>query len=451
MSWSEMGRTLRRREEGLGFVFMPVRLTPLPPSLQPVLTFLLSAGAPVFAPSLPSLAAFEEAAGGRIAIGTVALLDDNPRLAKFGASERAKLRSLAAEITLEIERFLGEREKMQFLRRGSSSSTLSISIPPTTTAAVASLPPPIHLPTPSSSTATSPTSPAAYSAPKPPPTHAKKVSFDRGGGGRRGSLSQGYVDYDAQLVATASPTSPPTAAPAAPAGLTPPLEVNDEEADAFYAEQARLPPAPPSPPTSPSSPLSSSPFSSVQPRLPPLLANTPPKVIYASACTSLASGLGLSLVYLVALDLSQCPPAPSIVGNPTLSLLAAHNLPIDSKPSFDPALHLRALRAPEGGLLFRSPAVKRSSKEKERKGKGKEREREAQEEGGSGFASGVLLPVAETDTQGWVLAGYTTDKRRRWGEEEMNRLEDAREKLQKVLLWQENGGWGPDGGSGEHA
>jgi hypothetical protein len=101
--------------------------------------------------------------------------------------------------------------------------------------------------------------------------------------------------------------------------------------------------------------------------------------------------------------------------------------------------------------LYRAPAVKssKSSSSRDKKGKGKEKEPREDESGGSGFASGVLLPVAETDTKGWVLAGYTTDKRRRWGEEEMSRLEDAREKLQKVLLWQETGGWGPDGGQGE--
>lgn len=53
---------------------------------------------PIYAPSLPSLAALEEEAGGRIAIGTVALLDDWPRTTKFGSSERAKLYVLAHSI-----------------------------------------------------------------------------------------------------------------------------------------------------------------------------------------------------------------------------------------------------------------------------------------------------------------------------------------------------------------
>lgn len=49
------------------------------------------AAMPIFAPSMPELASFEEEAGGRIAIGTIAVLDDWPRLAKFGSTERAKL------------------------------------------------------------------------------------------------------------------------------------------------------------------------------------------------------------------------------------------------------------------------------------------------------------------------------------------------------------------------
>ncbi|GAA5848593.1 hypothetical protein JCM8547_004565 [Rhodosporidiobolus lusitaniae] len=346
------------------------------------------AGMPIFAPSLPSIAPFEEAAGGRIAIGTVALLDDQPQLGKWGASERAKLRSLSSQITVEVERFLNAREKATFLRRGSASSSVG-GLPPSTTLG-ASLPP--------SSATTSPK----------PSGHAKKVSFDPEGGRR---ASQGYVDWNAQLAAASFAVKPAPERQGKPAALHLPVEDNS------------LP-----------SPLLPS-------ALPPLLASTSPSVIFSAACHALATNLQLSLVYLVALDLSSCPPAPSIVGTPVLSLLAAHNLPTNSNASFDPALHLRALRAPEGGLLYRSPPSNRTKDEK-----GKAREKRA---AGSGFASGVLLPVAETDVKGWVLAGYTIDKKRRWGEEEMEEFEEVRRKLAKVVLWQDRGGWGPDGGRGE--
>lgn len=136
-------------------------------------------------------------------------------------------------------------------------------------------------------------------------------------------------------------------------------------------------------------------------------------------CASLAKALDLSLVYIVKLDLSKCPSPPATTGLTDLELVAAHNLPEDSHASFDPALHLRALRAPEGGLLFRSPA-----------------------ESGGKFASGVLLPIAETPpggvltdggAQGWVLAGYTVERERKWGSREMAAFEKTRAALMPLL------------------
>lgn len=161
--------------------------------------------------------------------------------------------------------------------------------------------------------------------------------------------------------------------------------------------------------------------------LPPILASTPSSSIFTAACTSLAQTLALDLVYLVSLDLRSCPPAPSINGSPGLTLLASHNLPQDSNATFDPALHLRALRAPEGGLLYRSPSSSA------RGGEGR----------AGGFASGILLPIAETDNErGWVLAGYTTDRRKKWGEKEMDQFDRIREGLAKVVLWKEQVGEG---------
>ncbi|BGP13884.1 hypothetical protein JCM10213_002523 [Rhodosporidiobolus nylandii] len=318
------------------------------------------AGMPIFAPSLPSVTPFEDAAGGRIAIGTVAVLDDQPRLLEWGTSERAALRSLASEITAEIERFLVERDRTPVGRRSSASSTT-----------------------------------ASFNAAAPPSSkhhgHVKKVSFDRGST-RRDSIGPTYVDWDAQLVASSASATLPSAK-------------EKEEIE----------------PTRSDAPSKAT--------LPPLLASSSPAMIYTSACTSLASTLELSLVYLVELDLSTCEPAPSLSGSPTLSLLAAHNLPTGSNASFDPSLHLRALRAPEGGLLYRSPTSPST--------------------GGSGFASGVLLPVAETDTKGWVLAGYTTQQKRRWADKEMDEFEKVRAGVAKVVLWQDRGGWGPGGGKGD--
>ncbi|GAA6051327.1 hypothetical protein JCM3770_004485 [Rhodotorula araucariae] len=318
------------------------------------------AGMPIFAPSLPSFAGFEEEAGGRIAIGAVSLLDDWPRTSKFGATDRANLRSLASEITHEIERFLREREEHGFARRGSTSSAMSSSV--------------------THSTGYSSGSQSTMRS-----GHAKKVSFDADAPADRGS-ENGYVDWDAQLsrrgsIPEAERERPPTPAPTAPL---------------------------PEPPAA---------------TLPAILASTPSSSIFSAACTSLAQNLDLALVYLVSLDLTTCPPAPSMDGHPALTLMAAHNLPSDSSASFDPALHLRALRAPEGGLLYRSPSS-------------------AAAEAQGGFASGILLPVAETEATGWVLAGYTTERRRKWGEREMDQFDAIREGLAKVVLWKDSVGEG---------
>ncbi|GAA5861962.1 hypothetical protein JCM3774_001367 [Rhodotorula dairenensis] len=272
------------------------------------------AAMPIFAPSMPELAAFEEEAGGRIAIGTIAVLDDWPRLTKFGSTERAKLRSLASEVTREIERFLLERGDAGCLSTEDVSMTFS--------------PHPPH-------------------PPHPPP-----------------------------------PSLPPP---------VPDVRESDEDPSVFVSARSSA-------------------------SGPPRAAN---ENLLAQHCASLAKTLDLSLVYVVKLDLSRCPPPPATTGLVGLELLAAHNLPEESHASFDPALHLRALRAPEGGLLFRSPA-----------------------ESGGKFASGVLLPVAETPgnhasgsgAQGWVLAGYTVERERKWSSREMDAFETVRAALRPLLV-----------------
>lgn len=121
--------------------------------------------------------------------------------------------------------------------------------------------------------------------------------------------------------------------------------------------------------------------------------------VFDQAVTLLAQALNMSLVYLAAIDLA---PSTSIAGQPAepvLRLLAAEGLP-DPAPAFDPALHIKALRAPEGGLLYRNP-----------------RSGAADGTSGSqvatvGYASGILIPVLEVRRIGYVLSGYTRDPTR---------------------------------------
>jgi len=179
-------------------------------------------------------------------------------------------------------------------------------------------------------------------------------------------------------------------------------------------------PAPPAHPlAAPAAASTAEPAPGAPPSLP---ADSPSSSLFATACTSLAESLNLSLVYVVSLDLASCAPAPSIVGQPALTLVAAHNLPADSNASFDPALHLRALRAPEGGLLYRSPTAATGGEDGAGAGAG-----------AGGFASGILLPVAESTETGWVLAGYTTERARKWGEVEMQAFDQVREQLGAAL------------------
>ncbi|GAA5830335.1 hypothetical protein JCM11251_001312 [Rhodosporidiobolus azoricus] len=393
------------------------------------------AGMPVFAPSLPSLSAFEESAQGqRIAIGTVALLDDQPRLTKWGASERAKLRSLSSEISYEVERFLVDRDARASIiaqgRRGSAASSSGTSASPSAAGVLsASAPPSQHYRVPF------PPSHPPHNPLPPSNRHSKKVSFDGNNGGagdltsRRSSVASsqpggnGYVDWDAQLAAAGLPVAPPSVPPSAVAvpALSPPQEDPPAELKSSTSASQEADELPSLLPTT---------------SLPPLLAASSPSQIYLSALTSLASTLSLQLVYLVALDLSSVPPAPSVEGGEKvkLSLVSAWNLPKGSQASFDPTLHLRALRAPEGGLLYRSPPSVGATGSK-----GKARKDEQRE---GGFASGVLLPVLESEKKGWVLAGYTTDRKRRWGEKEMDAFEKVREGVAKVVQWEEGGGWG---------
>ncbi|KAL8291303.1 hypothetical protein RQP46_002281 [Phenoliferia psychrophenolica] len=103
---------------------------------------------------------------------------------------------------------------------------------------------------------------------------------------------------------------------------------------------------------------------------------------FDSATSNLSKALDLPLVYLVALDLS----IPDAL--PTLTLLSSIGLP-SSSPNLSPSLHFQALRAPEGGLLYRAP-----------------------EGTAPMFTAGVLIPVMEVRRVGYVLAAYTNDSGR---------------------------------------
>ncbi|GAA6015866.1 hypothetical protein JCM11491_007216 [Sporobolomyces phaffii] len=339
------------------------------------------AGMPIFAPSSLSLrtldvsfsvAQFEEEAGGaRIAIGVVAVIDDRPKEAgSFGTDERAKLRSIASEITSEIERFV--------LQRAAAIDALSSRRTSATSAATfqsGSIPAPALRSARIDSSSRSPPSPQRSRNGK---GHVKKVSFDA----NAGPLSS---------LPLPSPPPPPVAAIPVPPQFSPRV------ASPSFAEPESIP---------------------------ALFQSHSPQKLLDLACASLARSLDLKLVYLVQLE-HLAPRHSSYFGStslPSLSLIASHGLPPssgrdsdDASANFDPALHLQALRAPEGGLLYRAASPSEP------------------------FDSGMLLPVVELDEtrKGWVIAGYAEQRARRWGAEEMSIFEKVTLGVEKILLWRE--------------
>ncbi|ORY66786.1 hypothetical protein BCR35DRAFT_270103 [Leucosporidium creatinivorum] len=131
--------------------------------------------------------------------------------------------------------------------------------------------------------------------------------------------------------------------------------------------------------------------------------------VFDQATKMLAKALGVSLVYLVALDLLPSSSSSS----PTLRVLAAHGLS-NPAPSFDPALHLKALRAPEGGLLYRNP---RYSPEGE----------------GLGFASGMLIPILEVRRVGYCLCAYTKEAERQFEQKDLALMVKFAEQLETYV------------------
>ncbi|SCV67142.1 BQ2448_5788 [Microbotryum intermedium] len=371
----------------------------------------LYAGMPIYPPANAEL---EEEAGGRLPIGTLCLLDDRPRT-EFTQSERAQLRALASDVSVEIAAWFSE------LR--SSAASLSSSL-------------------------------ADLSH-----DQVKQVAFDER------LPSSGYIDWNESKTPVAStfPNSSPSKiapSPATPSSIKPVLKCRPNDPVIYtagslsgYAPQA-LPPTPEeevaghlhksrsqkikprvkpeipardirrsasspvlNPTSSRESPASrnESPtftrqtFPSAKTRPQP---RTPHQKLLDSATKSLGERLALSLVYLVSMsDLSEDGPH-------ALTLLSAHNLPATT-PSFDSALHLKALRAAEGGLLYRNPAIATLGPNEEYQG--------------PGFASGILLPVAERQGIGWVLAGYTKDARRVFSEEELDHFVDISGQLAKLV------------------
>jgi hypothetical protein len=119
--------------------------------------------------------------------------------------------------------------------------------------------------------------------------------------------------------------------------------------------------------------------------------------------------LDLSLVYLTAV----LPPRRSEPGR-TL-MISGHNIPIPV-PVFDASLHLRALREPEGGLLYQNPSHSdKAALQPKSLGTRPNNSRP------NPYASAMIFAVGNEvfhDAGGFVLAGYTDDPKRVFGAED---------------------------------
>ncbi|GAA6046531.1 hypothetical protein JCM3770_006195 [Rhodotorula araucariae] len=148
---------------------------------------------------------------------------------------------------------------------------------------------------------------------------------------------------------------------------------------------------------------------------------------FDTAVRMLARSLDLDLVYLAALDLAALAsvPAPAngasftsaaamnAAASSKLRILAAHGLPTPP-PSFDPALHVKALRAPEGGLIYKNPRFSPTVT--------------------ASYAAGILIPVLEVRRTGFVLCAYTRAAERAFVQRDLALLVKMAEGLESACV-----------------
>jgi len=140
--------------------------------------------------------------------------------------------------------------------------------------------------------------------------------------------------------------------------------------------------------------------------------------IFDAATKLIAELLDLSLVCLTAV----LPFRESNELGKTL-LISGHNVP-QPVPVFDAGLHLRVLRAPEGGYLYQNPSVEECE------------EASLQPQGPEvqPYASAILIAVgteARPNSGGFVLAGYTQNPKKVFGAEDVSFMKQFAQQLSK--------------------
>ncbi|KAH9824108.1 hypothetical protein DFH28DRAFT_944580 [Melampsora americana] len=139
--------------------------------------------------------------------------------------------------------------------------------------------------------------------------------------------------------------------------------------------------------------------------------------IFDLATKLVGDTLDLSLVYLIAVK----PASEGSVESDQTVILSGYNLP-SPLPVFDPKLHLRALRAAEGGLLYQNPSIEESE----------EAGLKSVALASNPYASAMIIRVGEEtsgDNGGFLLAGFTSDAKRVIGGEDVSYMKQFASEL----------------------
>lgn len=118
-----------------------------------------------------------------------------------------------------------------------------------------------------------------------------------------------------------------------------------------------------------------------------------PSRIFSLATRLISKTLDLPLSYLIEVQFD----AEQKSRVTAMTLLSSQGL-ADPPPTFDDRLHLKAIRSPEGGLLYQNPVFSELHE-------GERLPKSATPESAQ-YASAILVRVLETETSGFVLAGF---------------------------------------------
>ncbi|GAA5901521.1 hypothetical protein JCM6882_006303 [Rhodosporidiobolus microsporus] len=296
-----------------------------------------------------------------VPIGTLCIIDDKPR-EEFTEAHRRVLRDFAMQASNAIETWVAERMATKMARLHTLMPFPCLAppaplSPPLTPPPSAGLAPP--RPPRRPHTASGPPTSALPSTPPASLHRFGSVSTSTGGHSRKGS--------DAESTASSANIVQPRRPTALSLGVT-----TDDPVSALPREIQKQ---------------------------------------FDTAVRMLAKALELELVYLAALDLALLDSSAS--NGTKLRILSSHGLPTPP-PSFDPALHLKALRAPEGGLIYKNPRYAASAT--------------------ASYAAGILIPVLEVRRTGYVLCGYTRKEGRDFQQRDLTYMVRFAEGLEQAAI-----------------